>query len=604
MATVLRTSPRRFVSTEAIDRLTKRTLRYLNSGYSVHLRGPAGTGKTTLALHLADLLQRPMMLMFGDDEAKTSDLIGKQSGYTRKKIVDNYIHSVVKVEDQLRQTWVDSRLTLACREGYTLIYDEFNRSRPEVNNVLLSVLEEKILVLPPESNRVEYLKVSPQFRAIFTSNPEEYCGVHATQDALMDRLITIDVPEPDDHTQQEILLQKSELDRASVATIVQVVKAFRVHTQSSASSGLRSCLMISKICKDHDIVVDVYNAEFRDLCADILLSRSSQSIEESVELLWQVLQDEPPAWAKPIDPVQTVLQDLIPVTIAPVLPLENPAVAEEAESSELSEQIAALEFDPSIGTMEPDPVLDLNLELAVATAPEETVAKLDDDAWKVVLETSRPIEEPTPEASTLELTLESTPIGSDNTESMDSTLSDLFDDTIDRSLLKYVDLSPEGSIGGSSSPRLAVAVAVAEPVVLPDVDAWAELAEAELAKDLAPMETSIESPMETSMGSSIEMSIAMLIETPIETPIEIPIETPIETPIEPKVETKVEPMVGTVLTVEEQLFRYLLGCEQGARLAQIELDLQLPRSQAVDAIRELAKSNRLAQRDRHFFALK
>lgn len=54
--------------------------------------------------------------------------------------------------------------------------------RPEVNNVLLSVLEEKILVLPPESNRVEYLKVSPQFRAIFTSNPEEYCGVH-TDDA-------------------------------------------------------------------------------------------------------------------------------------------------------------------------------------------------------------------------------------------------------------------------------------------------------------------------------------------------------------------------------------------------------------------------------------
>ena len=157
----------------------------------------------------------------------------------------------------MRQTWVDSRLTLACREGYTLIYDEFNRSRPEVNNVLLSVLEEKILVLPPESNRVEYLKVSPQFRAIFTSNPEEYCGVHATQDALMDRLITIDVPVPDDLTQQEILLQKTELDRASVATVIQVVNAFRVHTQSSATSGLRSCLMISKICKDHDIVVDV-----------------------------------------------------------------------------------------------------------------------------------------------------------------------------------------------------------------------------------------------------------------------------------------------------------------------------------------------------------
>jgi len=37
--------------------------------------------------------------------------------------------------------WVDNRLTTACANGNTLIYDEFNRSRPEANNALLSVLE-------------------------------------------------------------------------------------------------------------------------------------------------------------------------------------------------------------------------------------------------------------------------------------------------------------------------------------------------------------------------------------------------------------------------------------------------------------------------------
>ena len=143
MNTVLQARPRNFVSTPMVERVARRALRYLQSGYSVHLRGAAGTGKTTLALHLADLLSRPIMLLFGDDEFKTSDLIGNQSGYTRKKVVDNFIHSVVKVEDELRHNWVDSRLTMACREGFTLVYDEFNRSRPEVNNVLLSALEEK-----------------------------------------------------------------------------------------------------------------------------------------------------------------------------------------------------------------------------------------------------------------------------------------------------------------------------------------------------------------------------------------------------------------------------------------------------------------------------
>lgn len=288
MTTILKANPRGFVSTPVIERVAMRALRYLHSGFSVHLRGPAGTGKTTLALHLADLLARPIMLLFGDDEFKTSDLIGNQSGYTRKKVVDNFIHSVVKVEDELRQNWVDSRLTLACREGFTLVYDEFNRSRPEVNNVLLSALEEKLLVLPPNNNRSEYIRVSPQFRAIFTSNPEEYCGVHDTQDALLDRLITIHMPEPDELTQQEIAVQKTGIDRESALLIVQLVQAFRSRTGAEKTSGLRSCLMLAKICHEHEILALPENPEFRDICQDVLLSRSGLLVGEATQMLWEV----------------------------------------------------------------------------------------------------------------------------------------------------------------------------------------------------------------------------------------------------------------------------------------------------------------------------
>ncbi|MFZ9737470.1 MAG: gas vesicle protein GvpN [Prochlorotrichaceae cyanobacterium] len=290
MTTVLQPRSRGFVSTPFIERLTLRAFRYLQSGFSVHLRGPAGTGKTTLALHLADLLARPIMLIFGDDEFKTSDLIGNQTGYTRKKVVDNFIHTVVKMEDEMRHNWVDSRLTMACREGFTLVYDEFNRSRPEVNNVLLSALEEKLLVLPPSANqRSDYVRVSPHFRGIFTSNPEEYCGVHATQDALMDRLITINVPEPDELTQQEIAVQKTGINRESAQVVVQLVKRFRKIAQKEKSSGLRSCLMIAKIAQEHNIPIHAENAEFRDLCSDVLLSRTTLTVEEATQTLWSCL---------------------------------------------------------------------------------------------------------------------------------------------------------------------------------------------------------------------------------------------------------------------------------------------------------------------------
>lgn len=329
MTTILRAAPRRFVSTPAVERIITRALRYLQSGYSVHLRGPAGTGKTTLAVHLADLLARPMMLIYGDDEFKTSDLIGNQTGYTRKKVVDNYIHNVVKVEDELRQNWVDSRLTLACREGFTLVYDEFNRSRPEVNNVLLSALEEKLLVLPPSNNRSEYLRVNPQFRAILTSNPEEYVGVHDTQDALMDRLITINIPEPDELTQQEILVQKTECDRVSAMLLVRLVRAFRRKTGSEKTSGLRSCLMLAKICQEHEILVAAENVEFREVCEDVLLSRTGLPLEAATRALWEVLNDI----------VQAGFGEI------PIVPTEAEFLTNATPADAIAQNLAALEID-------------------------------------------------------------------------------------------------------------------------------------------------------------------------------------------------------------------------------------------------------------------
>lgn len=369
MTTVLQARPRNFVTTPTIERLAMRALRYLQSGYSVHLRGPAGTGKTTLALHLADLLSRPIMLIFGDDEFKTSDLIGNQSGYTRKKVVDNYIHSVLKVEDELRQNWVDSRLTLACREGFTLVYDEFNRSRPEVNNVLLSALEEKLLVLPPSGNRPEYIRVSPHFRAIFTSNPEEYCGVHGTQDALLDRLITITMPEPDELTQQQILVQKVGLDPADALQVVRIVRGFQAKMAADTVSSLRPSLMIATICHQHQIATLPENPEFRDICGDILLARSGRPLSEATPVLWDLFNY---AIANPSEPIaDTPVAD----HRAPKV-LLNGEFADDDDDSTVSANLTALPPEmPEQSDLSEQPE-----QSEWTVEPESSKADLDDHA--------------------------------------------------------------------------------------------------------------------------------------------------------------------------------------------------------------------------------
>jgi gas vesicle protein GvpN len=236
-----------FVTTPRVRDLTRRALTYLEVGYSVHLSGPSGTGKTTLAFHVAAKRGRPIMLMNGDDEFKSSDLVGKESGVRRSRVVDNYIHSVLRTEEEAKSVWLDNRLTTACESGFTLIYDEFTRSRAEANNPLLSILSERILNLPRlRSTPGGYLAVHPEFRAILTSNPEEYAGTHKTQDALMDRLVTVRLDHYDRDTEVEITVAKSGLEREDAERIVDVVRTLRDIGVNNHRPTVRACITIAR----------------------------------------------------------------------------------------------------------------------------------------------------------------------------------------------------------------------------------------------------------------------------------------------------------------------------------------------------------------------
>jgi nitric oxide reductase NorQ protein len=267
-----------FVSSAEVQDITDRAMAYLDAGYAVHFSGPPGTGKTTLAFHAAARLGRPTILLHGDHEFGSSDLIGRESGYSKSRVVDNYIGSVLKFQEEGRALWIDNRITTACRLGHTIIYDEFNRSKPEANTPFLSILSEGVLNVPGLHGRGEgYVNVHPDFRAIFTSNPTEYAGVYKTQDALLDRLITLRLGHYDRDTEIAITISKSGLDPERAARVVDLVRLCRTEGQDPHYPTLRASIAIARVLSARGGEASAQNPVFVWACRDILSQTSAHA---------------------------------------------------------------------------------------------------------------------------------------------------------------------------------------------------------------------------------------------------------------------------------------------------------------------------------------
>ncbi len=241
---------RNWVETENVKTLKNKIKNWLVLKHPIHLIGPTGCGKTSIALQVAKDLGRPVVWLNGDESITTTDLIGGYSEVEVNTIRDKYIHNVFKDKDILKANWVDNPLTLACKHGYTLVYNEFSRAKPTANNVLLSVFSEGVLELPTQFGEERYVKVHPNFGAIFTSNPIEYAGIHRPQDALLDRMVGIFMDYYDRETEVDIVVAHTKLGKDEASAVVDMVRKVRERLPEAEKIGTRACVMVSQILKN------------------------------------------------------------------------------------------------------------------------------------------------------------------------------------------------------------------------------------------------------------------------------------------------------------------------------------------------------------------
>jgi gas vesicle protein GvpN len=117
------------------------------------------------------------------------------------------------------------------------------------------------------------MRVHPDFRAIFTSNPEDYAGVHKTQNALLDRMITIELDYHDRDTEVAITRARADVDQDTAEQIVDLVR--RVRTAGTTDRPtLRASIMIARIARQRGAPFSTGDPAFVDTCIDVLHPRS------------------------------------------------------------------------------------------------------------------------------------------------------------------------------------------------------------------------------------------------------------------------------------------------------------------------------------------
>jgi len=257
-----------YIITSYIKSLTDRALIYINSGFPIHLRGSAGVGKTSLAFHIANKIGNTILFICGSEEINDENLIGGYVGIKKYYIEDNFVSSVYKQKEISDKLWKDGRLLTACKEGYTVIYDEFTRTPSNINNVLLSILEERIIDIP-YINYKEYLKINPNFKMIFTSNPDEYIGVYKSPDALLDRMITIDMDSVDEETERSIIISQTGISAAIANKITNLSRLIRKNISNKAYASIRSSIMLAQVIQSGKIKMSPTNLNFKNVCRDI-----------------------------------------------------------------------------------------------------------------------------------------------------------------------------------------------------------------------------------------------------------------------------------------------------------------------------------------------
>jgi nitric oxide reductase NorQ protein len=115
--------------------------------------------------------------------------------------------------------------------------------------------------------------------------------VHKTQDALLDRLITINLGHLDRETEIAIAMAKSGVARADAETIVDIIRELRGVGVNNHRPTIRAGIAIARILAHHKGSAQLGDSTFETICHDVLNTDTAKITHQGQSLMVEKVQE-------------------------------------------------------------------------------------------------------------------------------------------------------------------------------------------------------------------------------------------------------------------------------------------------------------------------
>jgi len=188
------------------------------------VKGPTGCGKSQYVLHMAEVLERPIIKVSCNEDTTAADLLGRF-------VIQN-----------METVWQDGPVTRAVRQGAILYLDEIAEAREDVIVALHPLTDHRREIYLDRTN--ETLSAPREFFCVASYNPGYQRGLKELKPSTRQRFVSITLTYPEPKIEMEILRALTEVNSDHSKSLVSLASKIRAIPQLGLKETVSTRLLV------------------------------------------------------------------------------------------------------------------------------------------------------------------------------------------------------------------------------------------------------------------------------------------------------------------------------------------------------------------------